>query len=38
VIAAGLMAFVGVAVWQFLQESASAARRANRRREPWEMV
>ena len=33
-----LLAFVGVAVWQFLQESANAARRASRRREPWEMV
>ena len=34
-VAAGM---VGYAVWQFLGESANAARAANRKREPWEMV
>ncbi|QJW99121.1 hypothetical protein [Frigoriglobus tundricola] len=38
VIAAGLVGFVGAAVWQFLKESANAARRADRHREPWELV
>jgi hypothetical protein len=37
VAAAGLVAFVGFALWQFVGESAAAARRSNRRREPWEM-
>jgi hypothetical protein len=36
--AAGLVAFVGFVVWQFAAESAASTRRANRRREPWEMV
>ena len=37
-VAAGGIAFVGFAVWQFLREAAGSARRANRKREPWEMV
>jgi hypothetical protein len=36
VFAAGLVAFVGFVVWQFAAESAVSARRANRKREPWE--
>ena len=32
------LAFVGVAVWQFVRETASSARRANRKRESREMV
>lgn len=38
VAAAGLVAFVGFAVWQFVSESAASARRARRERQPWEMV
>lgn len=38
VVAAGLVCFVGAAVWQYLNEVVSTARRADRRREPWEMV
>jgi hypothetical protein len=37
-VAAGGVGFVGFAVWQFLRETAGAARRTNRKREPWEMV
>jgi hypothetical protein len=37
-VAAGAIAFVGFAVWQFVRESVGAARRSNRHREPWEMV
>ena len=35
-LAAGLVGFVGFAVWQFLRESANAARAAGRKRQPWE--
>ena len=38
VVAAGLVAFVGFVVWQFAAESAASARRANRKREPWEVL
>jgi hypothetical protein len=38
IVAAGLVAFVGFAVWQFVRETASSARHAKRKREPWEMV
>jgi hypothetical protein len=33
-VAAGLVGFVGFAVWQFLRESATP----RRKREPWETV
>jgi hypothetical protein len=36
--AAAGVALLGTAVWQYLRETASAARRANRPRQPWEMV
>ena len=35
--AAGLVAFVGFAVWQFVAETAASATRAKRAREPWEL-
>lgn len=38
IVAAGLIGFVGFAVWQFLAESLAGARRANRERQPWEVV
>jgi hypothetical protein len=37
-VAAGLVAFVGAAVWQFVNETAKSARRASRERQPWERV
>jgi hypothetical protein len=37
ILAAGGVAFIGFAVWQWLRESANAAIRANRPRQPWEM-
>jgi hypothetical protein len=37
-VAAGLVAFVGVAVWQFVNETAKSARRSQRDRPPWERV
>lgn len=36
--AAGLVAFVGVAVWQFVNEAAKSTRRARHPRQPWEQV
>lgn len=36
-VAAGLVAFVGFAVWQFVAETAVSAFRAKRPREPWEL-
>jgi hypothetical protein len=37
-VAAGLVAFVGGAVWQFVNETAKAAGRSQRKRQPWEGV
>ena len=36
--AAGLVAFVGAAVWQFVSETAKTAQHAKRERPPWERV
>ena len=38
VFAAGGVAFVGFAVWQFLRETAKVKRGSGRERQPWEMV
>jgi hypothetical protein len=36
-VAAGAVAFVGIAVWQFLDEAARSARRPKRPRQPWDI-
>ncbi len=37
-VGAGVLAFVGFALWQSLREGTSAVRRANQSRQPWDTV